>query len=396
MKVTKVGILGCGMVFAMYMPTLSKLFPNVKVVACADIDEDKAEEAAEDYDLKQMSIDELIDDPEIEIIMNLTPPQAHTELNLRILEAGKHLYCEKPLAPNLEEAKMVLDRAKELNLRVGGAPDIFLSAPVQTCRRLIDDGKIGKVINAVFSMAHPGPEQFHNSPFFFYKEGGGPVMDLGPYFLSATVALFGPVKRISCVTRQTYAERTVISYPHAGKKIDVEVPTFYTGILEYSSGAVCTMIMSWDTLLSTLPDFEIHGTEASVIMPNPGLWTGEPYMLTKERYAEVFEKNKFIPYFLPQNDRMNLFEKVNMPYCKPTGKYGGFLGADFRGWGLADMASAIEQGRPHRTSPEFIYHLLEIEVGLEQSAKTGQPYEMTSTCERPEVIPEYLPIGETD
>ena len=386
MKTAKIGVIGCGTISDLYLSDLRDLFHNVEAVACADLFEEKAEATAKKYGLRKLTVDELIADEEVEIILNLTVPQAHTALNLAALEAGKHVYCEKPLAPTLQEARQVIAKAAEKGLRLGGAPDMFFSAPIQTCRKMLDEGTIGEVVHVISNVCHPGHEIWHPAPQYYYKAGGGPMMDLGPYHISALVALLGPVKTVRCVTRRTYEEREIYSYPLRGEKIPVEVPTFYTGILEFESGAVCTLISSFDTWCSTAPSLEVHGTKGSIFMPNPGFWGGVPRLFTADEYKDTYDKEGNILKYVIGEEKLPLFHEVKSAYPVSAQEQKGF--------GIADMAAALEEGREHRTNPEFLYHVLEILIGFERSAETGEVYRLESTCRRPERVPEGLPFGE--
>lgn len=388
MKKTKIGIIGSGTIAETYLQTLEDKFDNVEIVACSDLVMEKAQSLADDFGIRACTNEELLSDPEIEIVINAMTPQAHTSVNLAILEAGKHIYCEKPLALNLEEAKMIVEKAKSLGLCICGAPDHFMSAPVQAARRFIDQGKLGNVIHVVANIAQPGPECWHPSPAFYYKEGGGPVLDLGPYYMGALISILGPVKKVFCVNRKTYEERTITSAQYYGTVMKVEVPTFYQCIIEFACGAVCSLLASFDTWLSTGVDIEIHGTKASMLLPNPGFWGGKPRVLTKEDYARVWNEVGFLPHLVDSQKRYDFFTPLDLP--------AGSSPLEQRGWGVADMASAIEHGRPARTNADFVLHCLELFLGIDESGKTGLPYEMTTTCERPAPIPEDLPAGETD
>lgn len=386
MKTAKIGVIGCGTISDLYITDLKEMFSNVEVVACADLFEEKAAATAEKYGIRKLTVDDLINDDEVEIVLNLTIPQAHTELNLKALEAGKHVYCEKPLAPTLEEARLVIEKAKEKGLRLGGAPDMFFSAPIQTCRKLLDEKTIGEVTHTFSFVCHPGHEIWHPAPEYYYKKGGGPVLDLGPYHISALVNLLGPVKTIRCVSRKSFSEREIYSHPKRGQKITVEIPTYYTGILEFESGVVCTLVYSFETWNSTVPSMEIHGTEGSIFMPNPGFWGGVPRLFTADEYKATYDNEGNILKYVIGEEKLPFFHEVESPYhVSPK---------EQKGYGIADMAAAIEEGRPHRTSPEFIYHVLEILVGIDESASSGETYYMKSSCERPERVPEGLPLGE--
>ena len=275
----KVGIIGCGNISRQYCEGMG-IFPILEIAACADIEIDRAKERAEEYNIpKACSPDELLADPEIQIVVNLTIPAAHAEVNTAALNAGKHAYCEKPFSIYREDGQKVLALAKEKGLMVGCAPETFMGGGIQTCRKLIDDGWIGQPIAAsAFMMGH-GPEAWHPNPDFFYQTGGGPMFDMGPYYLTALVNLLGPVKSISAMAQSSFAER-VISNPNNrfGEKIPVDVPTHVSGNLGFASGAIGTLIVSFDVWGSQLPRIEIYGSEGTILVPDPNTFGGPVYI----------------------------------------------------------------------------------------------------------------------
>ena len=237
MKQTGIGVVGCGMISGIYLKNLTRVFQNTRVVACAALHPERAQARAAEFDVpRACSVDELMRDPEVEVVLNLTVPNAHASVSLAALEAGKHVYLEKPLASSREEGLSVLETARRGELRVGGAPDTFLGSGLQTCRKLIDDGEIGKPIGATAFFANHGWEWGDPDPEFFYKPGGGPILDMGPYYLTALIALLGPVAQVTGSARTTFSERTITSEPKTGQKIEVEVPTHVSGVLEFAFG----------------------------------------------------------------------------------------------------------------------------------------------------------------
>ncbi len=273
-KTVKVGIVGCGAISAAYLEK-SKRFRDIEVVACADLDMERARERAEEFEVeKACTVDELLADQQIEIVINLTIPKAHASVGLQALEVGKSIYVEKPLAVQRAEARQMLELAAAKGLRVGGAPDTFLGGAHQTCRKLIDDGWIGEPIAAnAFMMGH-GHESWHPDPEFYYELGGGPMFDMGPYYLTALVNMMGPVERVSGCTRITFPQRTITSEKKYGKVIDVETPTHVTGIMEFKNGAVGHITTSFDVWGARLPNIEIYGTEGSLSVPDPNGFGG--------------------------------------------------------------------------------------------------------------------------
>src|SRR3954452_19369460 len=290
MKKLKIGIIGCGNISSIYMENCPK-FPHLELVACADLDVQRAQSQAEKFGIpKSCSVDDLLSDPEIELVINLTIPKAHAEVCIKALEAGKHVYTEKPLAVTREEGRQILETAKKHNLLVGSAPDTFLGAGIQTAIHLIEQGEIGVPIGASAFMICRGHEHWHPDPAFYYDLGGGPMFDMGPYYLTALVSLLGPIKRISGFTRISYPERTVLSQPKAGTKIEVTTPTHISGVIDFASGVIGNITTSFDAFGGTsLPPIEIYGSEGTILVPDPNTFGG-PVKVRKrdeEEFTEV-------------------------------------------------------------------------------------------------------------
>lgn len=364
-KTIKVGIIGCGAISNAYL-NAAKTFEVIDIVAGADINMDVAKAKAEEHNIKAVPVDEILADPEIKIILNLTIPQAHAEINIRALEAGKHAYCEKPFAVTREEGQGVLELAKEKGLMTGCAPDTFLGGGIQTCRKLIDDGVIGKPIaGTAFMMCH-GHERWHPNPGFYYLNGGGPMFDMGPYYLTALVNLLGPVKRVSACTAKTFEERTCTCEARYGEILPVEVNTHVAGTMEFVSGAIITIVMSFDVWLHSNKCIELHGTEGSMEVPNPNTFGG-PVNVSKPNVVGWQE------YVLTHGYSDNM-----------------------RSIGVADMAYAIQSGRKNRCSGELAYHILDVMHAFDESSESGTHIMIESTCERPEPFPLGLKNGQLD
>lgn len=357
MDIVRIGIVGTGVISGAYLKSL-KTLDGVEVAACADIDLARAQAKAAEFGVaKACSVEELLADPEIDIVVNLTIPAAHAEVCLKALEAGKHVYVEKPLAVTREEGKRIVELAKSKGLRAGGAPDTFLGRGIRTCRRLIDEGAIGEPLSASAFMMSRGHEHWHPAPEFYYQVGGGPMFDMGPYYLTALVTLLGPIAEISGMTRITHKERTILSQPKKGHKIQVEVPTHVAGNLRFESGAIGTMITSFDIPAgSTLPNIEIYGTLGTLQVPDPNNFSGTVRL---KKYGED--------------------EWTEIGLVEP-------FACDARGCGVYDMAMAIREGRPHRASGELAYHVLEAMHGFHISSDEGTVYRMESRCDRPESV----------
>jgi predicted dehydrogenase len=357
LKPVPVGVIGCGNISGAYMRML-KTLPAVTVVACADALPAAATAFAEQHGVAQaLSVAELLAHPAIEIVLNLTTPQAHGEIALAALAAGKSVYNEKPLALTRAEGRQMLALAAQKNLRVGGAPDTFLGGGLQTCRELIDAGAIGIPVAATAFMMSRGHEHWHPNPAFYYKSGGGPMFDMGPYYLTALVSLLGPVRRVSGSTRITRPQRTVTSQPRYGEVIDVEVPTHVAGLLDFVAGPVATIITTFDVLASQLPWIEIYGTGGTLSVPDPNTFSGPVRLRTggDEAWQEI---------------------PVTRPYTDNS-----------RGLGLADMAEGIRTGQAHRANGELAYHVLDIMHAIHDASAEDRHIQLESSCERPAAMP---------
>lgn len=359
MQRVKVGIIGCGNISDAYLKNCVH-YEQLEVVALADLNLELAKSKASTYGIERvLTTDELLADPEIEIVLNLTIPQAHAEISLAALEAGKHVYSEKPLAVTVEDGKRIIEKAKERKLRVGVAPDTVLGSGIQTCRKLIDEGVIGKPIAAAAFMLSGGPESWHPNPAFLYAKGAGPMFDMGPYYLSAFITLLGPIKRVTGSAVISYPEREITSQPLNGQMIEVETPTHINSVIDFESGATATLTTSFDIKGgSTLPNIELYGSEGSLIVPDPNTFSG-PVKLRKAGSDQ--------------------FEEIALTHPND--------GPD-RGVGLLDMAQAIRENRPHRASGELALQVLEIMHGVHIASAEGRHYEVQHTCERPEAMPE--------
>lgn len=363
MSKLRVGIVGVGTISGIYLKNLTGVFSDrVDVVGCADIDASRAKQAATDYNLKYAfdSPKELINSDEIDLVLNLTIPKAHYDVCRAAVDAGKHTYVEKPLCVETEEATQLLAAAEKTGVRVGSAPDTFLGGGVQTCRKLIDDGWIGTPIGATAFMLGHGPESWHPAPEFYYKKGGGPMFDMGPYYLTALVNLVGPVDAVTGAARTSFETRTITSEPLYGTEVTVETPTHVTGTLEFQNGAVGTIITSFDVWASALPRIEIYGTEGSLSVPDPNTFGG-PVRLRRAGASEWSE--------LPLSHGHS---------------------ENSRGLGVADIADAVAASRPHRASGALAAHVLEIMHGIHISSDSGKRYTLEHRGEQPEQIPQQF------
>ncbi|MDD9271182.1 Gfo/Idh/MocA family protein [Paenibacillus sp. GCM10023248] len=355
MSKKKVGIIGCGNISAAYMKNIPG-FAHLELVACADIDLDRAKARAEEFQIPHAyTVQELLNDPSIDIVINLTIPAAHAEVCIQVLEAGKHVYVEKPLAVTREEGTRILEIARSKELLVGSAPDTFLGGGIQTCVKLIQDGWIGTPIAATAFMMGKGHEHWHPDPEFYYAKGGGPMFDMGPYYLTALVALLGPIRRVTGSTGVSFPERTIKSEKKRGQKITVETPTHIAGVLDFHSGAIATLVTSFDIMGGTqLPNIEIYGSHGSLRVPDPNTFGGQ-VMIRKNG-------SDWEPIPLSHGYKDNS-----------------------RGLGVAAMAQALITGEreAHRANGDLAYHVLEAMHGFHDASDTGQHYVMKSSCEKP-------------
>ena len=388
MKTFNVGVIGIGDISDVYIRNLQN-YPIVKVLACAGRSLDKARAKALQHGIARFyaNASELIADPDIDIVLNLTLPAAHAEINLAALRAGKHVYTEKPLAATLEEGRVILALARERGLMVASAPDTFLGARLQTCRQLIDEGVIGDLTAASAFVVSHGHEWFHPGPEFFYQPGGGPLLDIGPYYVTALLSLLGPVKRCSAMAKKTFATRTIESEPQKGKTFAVEVDTHITGNLEFASGALGTLVASFDVWDSELPRMEIYGTKGTLCLRDidpvegPNLFGGAVLLRTAEQYRWKG---------LPRKDVLP--DWIEVPVQHRFAETSHRINS--RGIGLVDMAHAITQQRPARASGEMALHSLELMHGLLDSAANGTFYSLQSSCDRPAPLPVNFPDSE--
>ena len=359
MEKCNVGIVGVGNISGIYLDNLTSRFSDrVNLMGCADIVPDRASAATKERELPKSydTVKSLINDPEIDIVLNLTIPNAHFEICLEAIEAGKHTYVEKPLSIGLDDGRKLVDEAKKRGVRLGGAPDTFLGGGIQTCRKIIDDNWIGRPVAATAFLAGHGHESWHPDPEFYYKSGGGPMFDMGPYYLTALINLMGPVKRITGSTQITFPERVITSKPKHGTRIQVEIPTHIAGVMDFHNGAVATIITSFDVWGHNLPCIEIYGTEGTLSVPDPNGFGGPVRM--KRHDAE---------------------EWSTMPFT-----HGNIENS--RGLGVADMAESIRSGAPHRASGELTYHVLECMHGFHIASDSGRHYELESPGIRPEPL----------
>jgi predicted dehydrogenase len=360
-----IGLIGAGNISSQYLKAVTS-FPILEVKAIADLNHEAAKARATEFNVPAKSVAELLADPSVDIVVNLTVPKAHVKVGLQAVAAGKHVHSEKPLGITVAEGRTLVEAAKAKGVRLGCAPDTFLGGAHQTCRKLIDEGVIGQPIAGTAFFGTPGHERWHPNPAFYYLPGGGPVLDMGPYYITALVNLLGPVKRVAAITSRVRNERLVTSKEMNGAKIPVEVATHASGTLEFVSGAVITVVLSFDIARYRHSPIEIYGSTGTLGVPDPNWFDGEILVAT------ATEDWKAAPI------------------------QHGHAEHNLRIMAVADMASAIRYGRPHRASGDLALHVLEVMEAFQRSSDEKTHIEMTTRPERPAMLPVGLKTGELD
>ena len=361
-----VGVIGCGNISAAYF-RLAPLFRGIEMRACADINMDAAKAKAAEFGLRAETVADLLKAKDIDIVVNLTIPATHYEVSKAALDAGKHVYSEKPFVLSVKEGLDLKKRADKKNLRIGSAPDTFLGGAHQLARDIIDSGKVGKITSGTaFVMSH-GMEHWHPNPDFFFQPGAGPILDVGPYYVSNLIQLIGPVKRVAAFATIPAKERTISSKPRAGEKIPVNTPTTIHAILHFENGAVVTLDGSWDVWGHGHAPMELYGEEGTLYVPDPNFFGGDVRFTKQEKPVKK----------LPKWDH---------PFSVPNQQHSQGMMANYRTAGLADMAIAIGEGRPHRCSMEAALHAIDVMTGVLKSGETGKFVDMQTTCERPAAL----------
>jgi predicted dehydrogenase len=354
-KPLRVGIVGAGAISGQYLTTFERL-EAVELVAIADLDQARAREIAEAQGVVALTVDELIASPDVDLVLNLTIPAAHAEVALKAIAAGKAVYGEKPLAANLADAKKVVDAGRKAGVRVGCAPDTVLGTGIQTARQAVDSGSIGRPLSATATMMTPGHERWHPNPDFYYQPGGGPLLDMGPYYVTALVTLLGPVESVVGMSSHTRSTRTIGSGPREGAVIPVNIGTHVTGVLRHAGGALSTLVMSFDAVATKASNIEIHGETGSLIVPDPNGFDGEV--------------------------KIHPLDSDDWSVLPPSA---GYLDAA-RGYGIADLQAA-PAGEDARANGDLAYHVLDVMTSLLAAADSGETVRVESTCARPAAVP---------
>ncbi|HEY8576684.1 MAG TPA: Gfo/Idh/MocA family oxidoreductase [Devosia sp.] len=358
-----VGIIGTGNISSAYLRAMLGRdglpgFPVLDVKALADMRPEAAEARAAEFGLRATSIDNMLADPEIALVVNLTIPRAHVEVGLRALAAGKHVYSEKPLGINFAEGRKLLDAARAAGLRIGSAPDTFLGGSHQEARRVVDSGQLGQIVGGTAFFQCPGHESWHPDPAFYYDIGGGPVLDMGPYYITDLVNLLGPVARVSAMASRLRTERPVTSEPKKGEIMPVRVDTHVTGALGFANGAIVQVGLSFDVAAQRHVPLELYGTDATLIVPDPNFFGGE---------VELRQRGR---------DQSWTPVPVTQPYAD----------GNYRSLGVADMAQAILDNRPHRANGDLALHVLEVMEAFEVASREGRTVDIVTPVERPEPL----------
>jgi len=359
----RVGIVGAGKISGQYSATLGRL-PHLPVTAVADLDPGRAQQLADRHPgARVLSLADLHAADDVDVVLNLTTPAGHAPVALTAFAAGKHVYGEKPLAATSADGQAIVDASAAAGLRAGCAPDTVLGTGVQTARRALDSGAIGVPHAATAFMTVAGHERWHPDPEFYYQPGGGPLLDMGPYYLTTLIHLLGPVRRVTGMSSRPRTERTIGDGPRAGTSFPVGIDTHETGILEHASGALTTLMMSFDIWATHLPYIEVYGSTGSLSVPDPNYFAGDVRLYTRDSAGWIV--------------------------LNPSAGY-----ADAgRGVGLLDLAEALVEGRPHRAGADLALHVLDVMESVQTSARTGESVTIRTTCDRPAGIDDLISLG---
>ncbi len=365
-----IGFIGTGNISSAYLKAILGKdgmpgFPVLDVKALSDMRPEAASARAAEFGLKSLTVDDMLADPTIDLVINLTIPRAHVDVGLKCLAAGKHVYSEKPLGITFAEGRKLLDAANAAGLRIGSAPDTFLGGSHQQARAVVDSGALGQLIGGTAYMQCPGHESWHPDPAFYYDLGGGPMLDMGPYYITDLVNLFGPVARVSAMSSRLRAERTISSEPKKGQTMPVHIDTHVTGSLDFANGAIVQIAMSFDVAAHKHVPLEIYGTEQSLIVPDPNFFGGDLEVRQRGRDAQ------WTPVVVEQ------------PYAD----------GNYRSLGVADMALGILDNRPHRANGDLALHVLEVMEAFEHAARDGRTVKIKTPVERPAPLSESLRNG---
>ncbi len=364
-----IGIIGCGNISDTYFES-QKIFNNINIVACADIIKELANLKASQYNIKSQTVDELLLNDDIDLILNLTIPSAHKQIIMRSLENGKHCFSEKPLAINFKDGLDIKDLSKKNNLFVGCAPDTFLGAAGQKARKLIENERIGKIVLGTFNIMSHGMEDWHPNPDFFFKPGAGPVFDLGVYYLTQLINLNGPIKNVNALSGTATNERIITSKPRYGEKIPVETPTTLIGTLEFHNNSKIQFFCSWDVWKHKHSFIELYGLGGSIIIPDPNFFSGDILLSIKNNEWEKISNDKML---------LGIPNKENNDGSKV---------ANYRGIGLSDMINSIKNNKNPKCSLELSLHVLEVMEGIIKASEFKSSVSIATKPDKPEYLDE--------
>ena len=359
----RIGVIGCGNISKTYFE-LSPLFNGIEITACADINPEASRAAAEKYRVKAMEPPKLIKSKDVDIVLNLTVPDQHFAVSMAAVKAGKHVYSEKPLALSLKDGMKLRDTAEAKGVKVCCAPDTFLGGAHQRARKAIDDGTVGRITGGTAHVMGHGMEHWHPNPDFFFKPGGGPILDMGPYYIANLINLIGPVKRVAALTSMAQPVRTISSQPRSGEKITVETPTNVHALLEFVNGATVSLSASWDVWAHRHANMELYGTEGALFVPDPNFFGGD--VLATQKAG--------LPHALSHWEH---------PFGVGNQQHSQGMMANYRSAGLADLAAAVHGNRDARCSLDRTLHAVDVMTAALKSGAEGKFIEMKTTCTQP-------------
>ena len=368
-----IGLIGCGNIAETYFRA-QDYFNNIKFVACADKFPEVSKKCADQYNIKSLTVDEIIHDTNVDVILNLTIPQAHFEISKLALEAGKHVYSEKPMSIKYDEANELVNLAKDNNLYIGNAPDTFLGGGGQVARKFIDDGDIGKVMTGNFIFAFPGVQEFHPNPESWFQSGGGPVIDMGPYFFTTLVNLLGPVKNVRARGKKFADQREYLVGPKKGKSFNVDISTSVMLDIEFANEAIVQGFISFDVQNHARNHMELYGTKGSLVVPDPNMFGG-PVLLSRELGSEWQEFSVEDKYL----GKTNIINHSGRSNEAPKQ-------SNYRGVGLSEMIYSIENNIQHRCNGNLALHVLDIIESTIIASETKKEVSLRSTCEQPKPL----------
>ena len=370
-----IGLIGCGNIAETYFRA-QDYFNNIKFIACADKFPELSKKCADQYNIKSLTVDEILNDTNVDVILNLTIPQAHFEISKLALEAGKHVYSEKPMSIKYDEANELVNLAKDNNLYIGNAPDTFLGGGGQVARKFVDDGDIGKVMTGNFIFAFPGVQEFHPNPESWFQSGGGPVIDMGPYFFTTLVNLLGPVKNVRSRGKKFADQREYLVGPKKGKSFNVDISTSVMLDIEFANEAIVQGFISFDVQNHARNHMELYGTKGSLVVPDPNMFGG-PVLLSRELGSEWQEFSVEDKYL----GKTNIINHSGRSNEAPKQ-------SNYRGVGLSEMIYSIENNIQHRCNGNLALHVLDIIESTIIASETKKEVSLRSTCEQPKPLSE--------